>query len=237
MEEKRTILIADDSRLIRKILSETLNDTYTILEAEDGLEAVSALTKSENHVSAIILDLVMPRMDGFGLLRYLGAEGLLQYIPVLMITSEMTEEAISAAYDLGASEVVQKPFNRNIVKKRLRNILELYEQKNSLWDTVRRQTRHLELQARKLREANDVMIDALSTIIEYRSLESGQHTRRLRGFTKLLLNALPRNRYPLSPDEIELISRASAMHDIGKIAIPDSVLLKPGRLTPRSLRS
>lgn len=174
----------------------------------------------------------MPELDGFGVLRYLAANDLLEQIPVLMITSEGAEASLAAAYDLGAADVVQKPFNRNIVKKRLRNIIDLYTQKNNLRETVRQQTRSLEMQARKLREANDQMIDALSTVIEYRSLESGQHTRRLRGFTKLLLSALPPSRYRFSPDEIEVISRASAMHDIGKIAIPDSVLLKPGRLTP-----
>lgn len=236
MEEKRTILIVDDSRLIRKILSDTLCEDYEIMEAEDGLEAVDILQNGRHNISAVILDLVMPRLDGFGVLRHMSAENLLECLPVLLITSEIGEEAISAAYDMGVAEVVQKPFNRNIVKKRLRNILDLYDQKNSLWETVRRQTRSLELQARKLREANDLMIDALSTIIEYRSLESGQHTRRLRGFTKLLLNALPREQYPLTPEEIELISRASAMHDIGKIAIPDAVLLKPGKLTPDEFR-
>lgn len=236
MQQKQTILIADDSQLIRKILIDTLADEYHILEAENGLEAVAILETGEREISALLLDLVMPGLDGFGVLRRLRASRRLDRLPVLVITSEGAEEAMAMAYDLGAAEVVQKPFSRNITRKRLRNIIDLYTQKNNLRDTVRYQTQSLELQARKLRESTDQMIDALSTVIEYRSPESGQHTRRLRGFTKLLLLSLPRERYSFTPAEIDVISRASAMHDIGKIAIPDFVLLKPGKLTPEEFR-
>lgn len=229
--KKKTILIADDSKLIRKILSAALINEYDILEASNGLEAVKLLDLKKEAISAVILDLVMPKMDGFGVLRYLRFGGQLERLPVIMITAGDAEKSVTEAYDLGAAEVIQKPFNQNIVKKRLRNIIELYSQKNNLQKTVREQTRSLEIQAQKLRLVNDQMVDTLSTVIEYRSPESGQHTRRVRGFTKMLLAALPRDEYDLAAEEIELISRASAMHDIGKIAIPDSVLLKPGELT------
>lgn len=230
--KKNTILIADDSSLIRKILSSALDRDYDILEASNGLAAVAVLEQRGYDVAAVILDLVMPKMDGFGVLRFLRYRGLLERIPVLVVTAGDQEAPITAAYDLGVAEVIQKPFNQNIIKKRLRNIIDLYSQKNQLMRTVRLQTQSLEIQAQKLREVNDQVVDVLSTVIEYRSAESGQHTRRLRGFTKLLLTSLPMDIYGISPAEIDLISRASAMHDVGKIAIPDSVLLKPGPLTP-----
>lgn len=234
MNRRKTVLIADDSSLIRKILSDSLEDEYNLLFAEDGQEAIDRIQENRNTIALILLDLVMPRLDGFQVLAHMIEYGLLDKIPVIMVTAEESDKYISLAYDMGVCEVIQKPFNRNIIKRRVRNITELYSQKYNLQEIISQQTKSLEKQALKLKETNDLMIDALSTVIEYRSLESGQHIRRIRGFTKILLEYLSDHvpQYHFSADEIDMISGASAMHDIGKIAIPDSVLLKPGKLTP-----
>lgn len=233
MTKKRTVLIVDDSRLIRAILIDSLKSNYNYIEAEDGLEAIKLIDTYGKNLSLILLDMVMPHLDGLQVLAYMKKKRLNRLIPVVMVTTEDSEEFISRAYDYGADEVIHKPFNRNIIIKRVKNLIDLYEQKNQLQQLVHMQTRALEEQSKKISHNNDVMIDMLSTVIEYRSLESGQHIRRIRGFTNILLESLSENAPvpPFTRDEILKITAASAMHDIGKIAIPDFVLLKPGRLT------
>lgn len=233
MNKKRTVLIVDDSKLIRTILIDSLKNNYNYMEAGDGLEAVRLIDTYGKTFSLIFLDMVMPHLDGLQVLEYMKKKRLNRLIPVVMVTTEDSEEFISRAYDYGADEVIHKPFNRNIIIKRVKNIINLYEQKNHLQQIVLMQTKALEEQSKKISHNNDVMIDMLSTVIEYRSLESGQHIRRIRGFTNILLESTVENAPvpPFTRDEITKITAASAMHDIGKIAIPDFVLLKPDRLS------
>lgn len=234
MDHSQTVLVVDDSRVIRKILCSTLAEDFNLLEASNGVEAIDLIQQHRGILSAVLLDLVMPDLDGFQVLSFLKQAGYLESLPVLMITADDSADTISLAFDMGASEVIQKPFNQNIVKRRVKNLTDLFTQKKRLQEIVFRQVSELEAQELKLKENSNVMIDSLSTVIEYRSLESGQHIRRIRGFTKILLDFIAEN-IPgrrFTPEQIDMISRASAMHDIGKIAIPDSVLLKPGPLTP-----
>lgn len=234
MEKRKSILVIDDSMLIRKILFDVLQDEYTIFEAKNGVEAITFLKTNAGILSAVLLDLVMPIYDGFHVLRFMKEQNHLKNLPVLMITAEESEQYISKAYDLGVSEVIHKPFNPNVIKRRIHNLIDLYTYKNHLEALVNKQTEALKLKTQKLMESNEMMIDALSTVIEYRSLESGQHIHRIKGFTKILLRHISKKipEYHLTADTIDMIASASALHDIGKIAIPDSVLLKPGKLTP-----
>lgn len=233
MKDRKTVLVVDDSKLIRTILRDLLQDEYQLIEAQNGLEAMELLKQDETRFAVVLLDIVMPKMDGFQVLVNMKKMGILNKIPVIIITAEEAERYISLAYDMGVSEVIHKPFNKNVIKKRVRNLVDLYSKKNDLEELVSIQTESIKMQTQRLIESNDMMIDALSTVIEYRSLESGQHIRRIRGFTKILLEFMAEQfpEYKLTADGIDMISSASAMHDIGKIAIPDSVLLKPGKLT------
>lgn len=233
MNTKKTILIVDDSQLIREILNDLLKDEYEILKACNGDEAIACLEEHAELLSVVLLDLIMPKKDGFQVLSIMKEKKWLHTIPVIVITAEDSEKYVTAAYDLGVSEVIHKPFNKNIIRKRVKNLIDLYSHKNILENVVANQIEILKQQAKKLEESRDVMVDALSAIIEYRSLESGQHTKRIRGLTKVLLEQIANHTedHPLTPQDIEMISSASAMHDIGKIAIPDSILLKPGKLT------
>ncbi len=227
MEHQSQILIVDDMEINRAILCELFREDYGLLEAENGQEALELIHQYRSSIAVILLDIVMPVMDGFQLMERLQRDGILQRIPVILITADTFHENELNGLNLGAVDLIMKPFDPLIVKKRVENNVELYHYKNHLEDLVEHQTQ-------KLTEANDFMVEALSTVIEYRSLETGQHNRRIRVFTKILLQHLARLRpdYGLTTKQINTITSASAMHDIGKIAIPESILLKPGRLTP-----
>lgn len=232
-EMQKVILIVDDSQLIREILSKLLKDDYYLLKATNGNQAIRYLDVFKNKIAVVLLDLIMPEVNGFQVLEYMNKQKYITTIPVIVITAEEAEKTITQAYDLGASEVVNKPFNPNVVKKRIRNLIDLYTHKNYLQQIVNEQTEALRIKNEKITKTNDIMVDALSAIIEYRSLESGQHTKRIRSLTKILLEYLS-SHFPehyMTPQVIHMISSASTLHDIGKIAIPDSILLKPGKLT------
>lgn len=227
MKRRDTILVVDDLEVNRAILCSLFEEEYKLLEAANGVEALEIIERAGDSIAVILLDIVMPQMDGYQVLRVMSEKRLLENIPVVVITSEGSAESELQAFDYGASDIVTKPFEPHLVLRRVKNIIELYRHKLHLEDMV-------EDQAAKLRESNEVLTDALSSVIEYRSMESGQHIRRIRLFTRELLQvvaeAVPE--YNLDPHTISVIASASSMHDIGKIAISDAILNKPGRLTP-----
>lgn len=226
MKKRDTILIVDDVELNRVILRSIFEGEYQFLEAENGKEAISLLKLHYDSIAVVLLDLVMPVMNGYQMMERARSHGLLAEVPVIIITAEDSVENEVKAFDLGASDIIMKPFEPHVVKRRVQNAVEL---------NLRRmhQQELIDEQAMQLRESNSIMIDALSSIIEYRSVETGQHIRRIRLFTEVLLRNVF-HCYPqfgLSEKKISIIASASVMHDIGKIAIPDSILNKPGRLT------
>lgn len=238
MDKRNTVLIVDDTAMIRMMLRNLLSKSYRLLEAENGARALEVVHQHP-EIDIILMDIMMPQVDGFQVMAQLKRENLLQSIPIVLITSENSEKYIRLGYDLGASDVIHKPFNPLVIERRVDNLVSLYQHKNHLERMVQEQTNklleqteRLTQQQKRLSEINTLVIDTLSTVIEYRSLESGQHIKRIRAFTRILLEALADHHYSLTQQEITDITSASAMHDIGKIAIPDSVLLKPGRLTP-----
>lgn len=227
MALRDTLLLVDDQKSGRTILRRIFEDTYNLLEAENGEQALLLLEQHQSCIAVMLLDLVMPVMDGFELLAAMKERGLLLNIPVLIISSMDSPDHEMKAFDLGASDIILKPFEPMLVRRRVENIVELNSHKWHLQELV-------EQQSQTLRHSHDMIVDTLTSLIEHRSLESGQHILRIRGFTRLLLQELARSypEYELTPLSIDLISRASALHDIGKISIPDAVLNKPGRLTP-----
>lgn len=223
---KSTILIADDQQMNRVILREVFGKTCTILEAENGTQALEMIKQYRKSLSVVLLDIIMPEKDGYQVLQEMDHKGYLDEVPVIVITALNSTEDEIKAFDLGASDIIVKPFEPYVVKRRVQNIIELNQQK-------RLQHKIIEKQSEKLREANDVMVDALSSIIEYRSLETGQHVKRMRLLTKILLENLVAvcNDYELSKQDIDMIASASAIHDVGKIAIPEKILNKEGALS------
>ena len=231
--KRKTLLIVDDIELNRAILYELFHNKYTILEAENGKEALQLIEAHADELSVVLLDVVMPVMDGIEMLRHFNSQWL-NIIPVILITAENNESTALAGYNLGVADIINKPFNPEIVSRRGENVIELYTHKRNLEEKLQEQYELLERQAEKLKQANTSIIDMLSTVVEFRNGESGFHVRRIRYITKLLLEELGAryDEYHFSDEQIQLITDASALHDIGKIVIPDAVLLKPGKLTP-----
>jgi len=227
-----TILIVDDMSMNRVILRDLFVDVYRILEAENGREAIDIIAAEKERMAIVLLDIVMPVMDGFGVMQYMKDNGFLKYIPVIMITGNTSDESAERGFDLGVTDYIAKPFNTNIVRKRVFNVVDLYHHKNQLEFFVKIQTEKLERQSKKLRETNNLIIDTLGTVVEFRNLESGQHIKRIKAFTKVLLECVAENytEYHVSKEEIDSITAASALHDVGKIVVPDEILLKPSRL-------
>lgn len=230
---KQQILIVDDEEINRVILRGLFQDEYQIIEAGNGQEAIARVEENQNIV-LILLDIVMPIMNGFGVLDYMKEHDLLEKIPVILITGETVIDSDDQAYAYGVADVMHKPFYPHIVKRRGKNIIELYQNKHYMQERLKEQEDAIRAQEKKIRESNEFMIDALSSVVEFRSLETGEHIRRIKFFTRILLKYLMKYfpKYGLTPVQVDEIARAAALHDIGKIGIPDAILLKPARLTP-----
>lgn len=231
--EKALIIVAEDDEGNRAVLNEIFKYDYEIIEAVDGREAVQAILENRSRAKAVLLDIVMPYMDGFGVLEKMKEEGLLQTIPVVMITGDSLPEVEQRGFTEGASEFITKPFESLTVYKRVHNVVDLYIHKNNLEMLVQKQTKKIKVQSQKLKNINNQLIECLSTAVEFRSMESGDHIKRVRGLTYTLAKCLKDNypEYGLNDEVIEKIAAASVIHDVGKVAIEDSILLKPGRLT------
>lgn len=227
MNSKNIILIVDDVEINRAILSDMLGDEYIILEAQDGVEAVKILQKSHLEISLVLLDLMMPRMDGFEVLAMMNKAGWIENTPVITISSENAPGVIDHAYDLGATDYINRPFDEKTVQRRVRNTIMLYNKQKMLKGIVTEQI--LEKQRN-----NQVMVEILSNIVEFRNGESGLHVIHIRMLTEIFLRKLMEitDQYKLSATQVGVIVNASALHDIGKISIPEHILNKPGRLTP-----
>ena len=224
--DKGKILIVDDSEMNRSILADMLEDEYEILEAEDGVQGLALLRSYGSSVALVLLDIVMPRLDGFGVLTAMNQSGMIAEVPVIMISAESGSDQVARAYDLGVSDFIARPFDALIVRRRVVNTLLLYAKQKRLTAMVEEQIRETERQS-------SLMIEILSHIVEFRNGESGQHILHVRTLTDFLLRALMQktDRYGLTSQEISCISVGSALHDIGKIVIDEHILNKPGRLT------
>ena len=223
--EKQKILIVDDSEMNRAILTGILDDGYDFLEAENGLQALDVL-RAHRDISLVLLDIVMPKLDGFGVLSVMGEQHWIDQTPVIMISAESDSMLVERAYQLGATDYISRPFDKSVVRRRVINTLMLYGKQKHLMRMITEQVYRRE-------KSNRLMTGILSHIVEFRNAESGPHVQHIQTVSELLLRQLARktDRYTLTEDDIALISTASALHDIGKISIPDSILNKPGKLT------
>ena len=224
--EKPVILLVDDSLMNRMMLASILGEDHRILEAENGKRCLELLRTKAGQISLVLLDINMPVMDGFEVLRTMNTNHTIEDVPVIMISSDDSEEVIRKAYELGASDYVNRPFDAKIVYRRVSNTIKLYAKQRRLVQMVSDQIR--------AREKNtDVLVGVLSQIVEFRNGESGSHVRHIRVITETLLHRLMEltSRYDLTPEQQDNIPLASALHDIGKIGIDEAILNKPGRLT------
>lgn len=238
---RNTILIVEDNEINRDLLTDILEDeNYELLYAVDGEQGLGMIKSHHEKLAAVLLDLVMPRLDGYGVLRGMHQMKLIGKVPILIISGEASNKSEEKCFDYGVSDFIRKPFDNKLVKRRVANIVELYNYKLSLEERVAKQTETLQkqyfvlkMQSEKLKKSNENIVDILGTVVESRDLESGEHIMRVKGYTRILANQLMNEcpGYELTNDRIDVIVAASALHDIGKIAIPDKILLKPGKLT------
>lgn len=227
LQNKSQILLVDDSAMNRMILKEILGGDYSILEAENGQECLEKMQAEAGNIALVLLDINMPVMDGFEVLKAMNANHTIEDIPVIMISSDDSDAAIRRSYELGASDYVNRPFDARIVYRRVTNTIKLYAKQRRLVQMVSDQIR--------ARENNtDTLVGVLSHIVEFRNGESGAHVLHIRIITELLLHRLLEisSQYPITAEQQDNIPLASALHDIGKICIDEKILNKPGKLTP-----
>ena len=228
---KYRILVVDDSEMNREILSEILSEEYDIIEADSGDTCIDMLRKYETGISLVLLDIVMPGMDGFGVLNYMNRHHYLEDIPVIMISSEDSTETVRRAYEMGVSDYINRPFDAGVVHRRVYNTIKLYAKQRRLIALITNQVYEKE-------KNNRMMVGILSQIVEFRNGESGSHVLNINIFTGMLLESLVQktDKYNITWSERLLITTASALHDIGKIGIDDKILNKPGRLTDEEFK-
>ena len=231
LQNKSQILLVDDSKMNRMMLKEILGGDYSILEAENGQECLEKMQAEAGNIALVLLDINMPVMDGFEVLKAMNANHTIEDTPVIMISSEDSDAAIRRSYELGASDYVNRPFDARIVYRRVSNTIKLYAKQRRLVQMVSDQIR--------ARENNtDMLVGVLSHIVEFRNGESGAHVRHIRIITELLLHRLLEisSNYSITAEQQDMIPLASALHDIGKIGIDEKILNKPGKLTPEEFK-
>ena len=216
---KQKILIVDDSEMNREILSEILCEDYELQEAANGVRALEILGEYGGDVDLMLLDITMPEMDGFEVLSYMNRSGLIENIPVIMISAENATSYVERAYEMGVTDYIQRPFDVRVVRRRVVNTLMLYARQERLADMV------IDLVYEREKD-NNMMLNILSHIVEFRNGESGLHVVHIQKATEILLENLVKktDKYKLSQADITRISKASSLHDIGKISIADEIL-------------
>lgn len=224
--EKPSVLIVDDSEMNRIILNEMLKDEYRVLEADNGRTALDLVDRYGDELSLVLLDIIMPGMNGFEVLGELSRRTVADSLPVIMISSEDSDDVVLRAYELGASDYINRPFNARVVRRRVSNTIRLYAKQ-------RRLTSLLSQQYNERVKNSRMLIDIMAGVMELRNGESGLHVTHIEKLTELLLGCLVHrsDQFPLDNEQRSTIAMASALHDIGKMSIDDAILNKPGRLT------
>lgn len=226
MKKRNQVLIVDDTEMNRAMLADMLSADYEVVEASNGREAIETLYQKQDEISLVLLDIVMPDMDGFEVLAVMNKNGWISRIPVITISAETSSTYIDHAYDLGATDYISRPFDEKTVQRRVRNTMMLYSKQKILEDMVAEQIVEKE-------KNNFLMVEILSNIVEFRNGESGLHVLHIRVLTEIFLRKLQKmtNKYSITAAQSALIVNASALHDVGKISIPEEILNKPGKLT------
>ena len=232
VHRRQSVLIVDDSELNRKMLGQMLSSRFDIAEAASGEACLQLLEQNATGISIVLLDIHMPGIDGFTVLEEMNQKNLLEQIPVIMISSEDTVDAVRRAFDLGASDYISRPFDAKVVYQRIINTIQLYAKQRRLSAMA------ADLAFEKER-ASRMMIGILSQVVEKRNGESRDHVQRVAQLTSMLLAGLAQktDRYPLTREMRRTIATAAALHDIGKMEICEDLLHKEGPLTEAERRT
>lgn len=228
-----TILIVDNEEENRELLKQIFADKYKILTAENGKEGLLLLGQHMNEIAIILLEIVMPIINGYQMLQVLCNKKIIEKIPVVLITGKCDYQTELQCYQLGASDVITKPFSAEIARKKVDHIVDMYYNMDLLMQKVKVQENRLANQEKKIMEFNERLIDVISNVVEFRDADSGEHTKRLKELSRIIAKAYQKL-YPdsgMTDQRVEIISKAAALHDIGKLVISDTILLKSGKLT------
>lgn len=231
---RNKILVVDDEELNRELLKQIFESDYEVITAENGKEAVLAINRYMNEIAIVLLDLVMPVVNGYQVLQVLNTDKIMEKIPVILVTANTDIQMALTCYSLGVVDIVNKPFTAQIVKQRIINTIQMYQNKEQLEYLLENSMEKLTEKERLLETFYDNLVESISNIVEFRNLESGTHVKKVKGLTRIMGQTYMRL-YPedgLTEEAMSTIVHAAALHDIGKIAISDNVLLKPGRFTP-----
>lgn len=228
------ILVVDDADVNRIILKEIFKEQYEVLEAADGQEACDIIDEFKEEINIIFLDILMPKKTGLEVLAHMRHRDMLERIPVIVITGESSVESDTKAYEYGAADIIYKPFAPKVVMRRSQNLIELYQSKKNVEIELSKRTEELKKNQEMLANTNEFLLDALGSVVEFRSLESGEHVQRVKKVTKIILKHIQSfyPEYKLTNEDITMMSQAAALHDVGKIAIKDDILKAPRTLTP-----
>ncbi|MDE6517964.1 MAG: HD domain-containing protein, partial [Acetatifactor sp.] len=233
MAEKKVVLIAGNDGGNRKLLGDPLEDDYDILEVEDGKQVLAEIQKKRSELAAVLLDWDIPLVSAYQILQVMQSKGMMEQIQAFITTVEPDPEIDSKVYGLGAVAVICRPYSAAMIRKQILSRLESAAQLRRLQEELAQKEKQLEESQKKLDGFYDKLLDAIGSVMEYRVSESDQHIKRIKGFARILAVAY-RNEFPdcgLDEDEINRIVRGSVIHDLGKIAVPDAVLLNPSKLT------
>ena len=235
-----TVLIVDDQKPNREILIEILKDEYKIKEAANGVEALGVIASSREDIAVMLLDIVMPKMNGQEVLIKMNEAKMMDDFPVIVCSGEGSLDTVEKCFGYGISDFIRKPYESEMVLQRVKKLDSLYQSRRESNDKLRKfakvlqsQNKILEQQAKQQKSDNISLMDSLGTIVEYRNTENHEHIRRVKAFTKVLAEHMMKEfpEYKLDTEKIAQITAASALHDIGKIMIPDNILFKPGKYT------
>ncbi|MBR6257741.1 MAG: response regulator [Lachnospiraceae bacterium] len=232
---RTTILISDDDEENRNYLKSLFQEDYTVAVTENGRQAMEFLMQNHQDVAILLLDVHMPVVDGRALLKVLKVKKVTDRIPIVMMTTTLDSDLVKECYDNGAVDFILKPFTPEIVVGRVKNTISLYHSSAQLKSIISQQTAQIKEKNQELKAFNDRLMEVMSSIVEFRNLESNAHIKKIKGISRILAQAMIKlygKEYRLTPEKVEIIESASALHDIGMIAIPDAILLKPGKLTP-----
>ena len=230
---RKCILVIDGDDNCRSLLTQLFENEYEVLTAKDGKTGISLIAANLPSLAAIIMDLVMPNMSGYQILQILHSKKIVDRIPVILLTEQRTQQIDLACFTLGAATILSKPLSAQAVHLRVTRAIETNQRAEALTAAVQSAKAELSQQQKRMEQYYDKLLEAISSLVEFRSLESGNHVKRVKGFTEIFANTYMKL-YPekgLTKEQTNIIVRASALHDIGKITISDSILLKPDRLT------
>lgn len=234
---KKKVMVIDDVELNRVILKEAFKNDYEVLEAENGALGLKKIKENQDEISAVFLDIIMPEMDGFGVLQEMNINALIQKIPVFLITTDATSGVIERAYDYGAVDVIPKPFNTMIIKRRVQNMIEFFEAKRQSDSDIVQIDQALQMQRADLNNSIGSLIGHVCEVIESRSAEESEHGNRVRKMTKALAKKFAERKpeFGLKENIIESIANASVLHDVGKVFVRDEILTKPEKLSVQEM--